>query len=70
MPIFTAWGSNGHAHLFVPGEDAPRFGDGTLVEAGLEQIWRIEAVDWCKAMERYHELQGWEPYQPLSEYIE
>jgi hypothetical protein len=67
MAIFTAWGKHGHAYIFGPGEETPRFVDGTPVEEGLELIWRIEAANWNDAMRRYHELQGWEPYQPLSD---
>lgn len=67
MSIFTAWGNDGYAHIFVPGEDVPRFADGAPMEDNLELIWRIEAADWDEAMTRYHELQGWEPYKPMRD---
>ena len=67
MAIFTAWGKDGSAYIFVPGEELPRFVDGTPQDDGLELIWRIEAASWNEAMARYHELQGWEPHQPMSD---
>jgi hypothetical protein len=67
MAIFTAWGKHGSAYVCAPGEQLPRFVDGTAVDEGLEPIWRIEAAGWNEAMARYHELQGWEPYQPMSD---
>ena len=65
--LFPAWGKNARSSILVPGKEAPRFAYGTPIEEGLELIWRIDAADWNEAMTRYHELQGWEPYQPLSD---
>jgi hypothetical protein len=66
LRVFTAWGNNGVASLFIEGEGPPRFSDGTLIDPGCEKIWRIEANTINEGMSKYHELQGWEPYSPVE----
>ena len=69
--IYTAWGKDGRANTLVQGEGRPRFVDGTSFEDTEELIWRIEAESWEEAMQKYHALQGWEPYTakaPASSY--
>lgn len=65
--IYTAWGANGVAHTLHQGERRPCFADGTPDPDCPDLIWRIEAESWDGAMRRYHELQGWEPYEPMRD---
>jgi hypothetical protein len=62
--IFTAWGIDGRANTLIEGEGPllPHLQE----EDNLELIWKIEAESWEEAMQKYHTLQGWEPYKPIS----
>jgi succinyl-CoA synthetase beta subunit len=61
--IYTAWGKDGHANIFIGGESVPpQLQD----EDNSELIWRIEADSWNEAMQKYYALQGWGLYKPMA----
>ena len=60
--IYTAWGKDGSANTLIEGEGAPQAQD----EDNSELIWKFEAQSREEAMQKYHTLQGWEPYRPLD----
>jgi hypothetical protein len=60
--IYTAWGKDGRANTLIGGEGPPQIQD----EDNSELIWTIEADTWEEAMQKYHALQGWEPYKPMT----
>jgi|RhiMetdeSRZDD1v2_1073273.scaffolds.fasta_scaffold816112_2 hypothetical protein len=60
--IYTAWGKDGSANTLIEGEGPPQAQD----EENSELIWKIEAPSWEEAMQKYHTLQGWEPYRPMD----
>ena len=61
--IYTAWGKDGQANTLVAAEALP---PQLQEEDNSELIWRIEANSWEEAMQKYHTLQGWEPYKPME----
>jgi hypothetical protein len=60
--IYTAWGRDGQANTLTAGEGPPQLQD----EDNCELIWSIEADSWEEANQKYHTLQGWEPYKPME----
>tara|TARA_Y100000034_G_C6891777_1_gene410372 strand:+ start:2168 stop:2398 length:231 start_codon:yes stop_codon:yes gene_type:complete len=64
---YTAWGKDDKADTLIEGEGPPKFANGELQDPQAQLVWRIEATDWVQANQKYHELQGWEPYQPMEE---
>jgi hypothetical protein len=60
--IYTACGRDGRANTLIEGGGPQQLQD----EDNSELIWTIDADTWEEAMQKYHTLQGWEPYNPMT----
>ena len=67
MAIYTAWsGKDGSEVTMVPGEDRPRFADGSLQPNCEVLLWRFEAATQEEASAIHHLRLGREPYKPMG----
>jgi len=58
--IYTAWGTDGDANHFLPGDKPPH---PSLDDDPLELVWTIEADSWPEAINKFHALKGWPPQE-------
>jgi hypothetical protein len=52
----------------MPGEDIPRFPDGSPQHDHLELLYTIEAETWEAACAEHYRRQGWGEYRPMTDW--
>jgi hypothetical protein len=61
--IYSAWGKDGVATVFVLGDQLSD--ELRQMEPELQLVKTFEAPSWNEAARQYYEWQGWEPYKPM-----
>ena len=63
--IFQAWKSSVGCAIafFVAGDKKNE----AALEDDAELLYQIQASTWDDAMQKHHQLQGWEPYKPMGD---